>query len=49
MSDYDPTKFVEGEMDTKVQSDTFDGFMKVCIITTVVVIGILIFLLIVGV
>jgi len=49
MSDYDPEKFVPGEMDTKVQSDTFDGFVKVCVITTVATIAVLIFLLIVGV
>lgn len=48
-NDYDPEKFEAGEMDTSVQENTFDGFMKVCVITTVATIAILIFLLIVGV
>jgi hypothetical protein len=47
--DYNPDEFKAGEMDTSVQENTFDGFMKVCIITTVATIAVLIFLLIVGV
>ena len=49
MTDYDPSKFEAGEMDTSVQETTFDGFMKTCVIVTVAVIAICIFLLIVGV
>jgi hypothetical protein len=49
MADYDPEKFVEGEMDITVQENTFDGFMKTCIITTICVAIVCVFLLIVGV
>lgn len=38
-----------GEMDISVQKKTFDGFIKTCVWTTVVVIIALIFLAIVGI
>lgn len=49
MSNYDPETFKPGEMDISTHKDTFAGFMKTCIITTVVTIVVLIFLVIVGV
>jgi len=49
MADYDPDNFKAGEMDTSVQEATFDGFMKTCVITTICVAIICVFLLIVGV
>ena len=49
MTDYDPNNFKPGEMDTSVQTETFDGFMKTCVIVTVATIAVCIFLLIVGV
>ncbi len=33
-----------GEMDTKVQTDTFDGFMNVMKLMTIIILGILIFM-----
>jgi heme/copper-type cytochrome/quinol oxidase subunit 2 len=33
-----------GEMDTKVQTDTFDGFMYAMKLMTVLIIGVLIFM-----
>ncbi len=49
MANYDPDNFKEGEMDISVQEATFDGFMKTCVITTIIVAIICVFLLIVGV
>ncbi len=49
MTNYDPENFKPGEMDTSVQSATFDGFMKTCVIVTAATIAVCIFLLIVGV
>jgi hypothetical protein len=49
MSNYDPENFKPGEMDTSVQSETFDGFMKICVIVTAATAVVCIFLLIVGV
>lgn len=48
MNEYDPKSFKSGEMDISDQSATFDGFMKVCVVTTIVVALVCIFLLIVG-
>lgn len=48
-STYDPEKFTAGEMDISTHEETFAGFMKTCIITTIVVILVCIFLLIVAV
>jgi len=45
---YDPKTFKAGEMDTSVQEATFDGFMKTCIVTTLCVIAVCIFLVIVA-
>lgn len=49
MSEYDPKAFKAGEMDIEHQQETFAGFMKVCVWTTIIVALICIFLLIVGV
>lgn len=49
MSHYDPENFKPGAMDISVQKDTFDGFIKTCVIVTVLTILVCIFLLIVGV
>lgn len=49
MSNYDPENFKPGEMDISDQESTFDGFMNVTVLTTIGVIVVCIFLLIVGV
>ena len=48
-STYDPENFTPGEMDISDHEAAFGGFMKTCVITTVCVIFVLIFLLIVAV
>lgn len=49
IENYDPDTFKPGEMDVSGHHETFAGFVKTCVITTVIVIFVLIFLLIVGV
>lgn len=48
MSNYDPENFKPGEMDISTQSETFDGFMRTCVIVTACTAAVCIFLLIVG-
>lgn len=44
----DMTEHKHGEMDTEVQEKTFEGFVKIVTWTTVVIIGILIFIALIG-
>ncbi|MFO7759327.1 MAG: aa3-type cytochrome c oxidase subunit IV [Roseovarius sp.] len=42
------TEHKHGEMDTEVQEKTFEGFVKIVTWTTVAIIGILIFIALIG-